>query len=65
MDAKTILEYVLGISNRQNFPDIHLNTGHKPIIRNTNGEIMMLDEIQSILTQDDIIMMMKIIVGEK
>ena len=65
MDPKAILEYVLNLSGTQHYPDIHLTSGHKPIVRNNNGEMIILEDIDTLLNQQKVSEIMKILVGEK
>ncbi len=44
MNSVEFLGKILEQSGEKNYPDIHLNSGRKPTIRNNNGEIEFLSE---------------------
>lgn len=45
MTPKELLENILQYCSQSKFPDIHLNTGFQPKVRNTNGDIISLETI--------------------
>ena len=45
MIIKDLLFAILQKSGENQYPDIHLNTGLKPMVRNTNGDIIPLDTL--------------------
>jgi Tfp pilus assembly pilus retraction ATPase PilT len=45
MASKQLLNTILEFASKQSYPDIHLNTGFVPKIRNRNGDIENIDSI--------------------
>ena len=45
MTPKDILYAILNVTTKEKYPDIHLNTGFKPIVRNHNGELIRLETL--------------------
>lgn len=45
MVIKDLLYSILDITTREKYPDIHLNTWFKPIVRNLNWEIIKLEKL--------------------
>jgi twitching motility protein PilT len=44
MNPNELLNKILKYSSENNYPDIHLNTGNKPYVRDKNGEILLLSD---------------------
>ena len=43
MTAKELLDKIFQVSSEKKYPDIHLNTWNKPLIRDTSGNITILE----------------------
>ncbi|MDD4151366.1 MAG: type IV pilus twitching motility protein PilT [Candidatus Gracilibacteria bacterium] len=73
MQIKDIFNKILEISNKNKFPDIHLNTSKKAIMRHHNGDLETLETLDfdgniidfPILTKEDISEIIKIIAGNE
>lgn len=46
MTPKDILYAILNVTTKEKYPDIHLNSGFKPIVRNHNGELIRLETLE-------------------
>lgn len=55
MDAIALLHEIFDLTTKEKYPDIHLNTGSYPIIRNHSGDLVRLNEIEKVIgeKQDD------------
>lgn len=54
MTAKELLKEIFQISWEKNYPDIHINTGSKPLVRDTNWNIIILNGEYPALTKETI-----------
>ena len=51
MDALTLLKEIFTLTTEQKFPDIHLNTGFFPIIRNHSWDLIKVEFLEKIVWQ--------------
>jgi Tfp pilus assembly pilus retraction ATPase PilT len=61
MTAQELLSQIFLISSEKNYPDIHLNTGSKPLVRDTNGNIIVLNSEYPLLSKDAISEIIRIV----
>ena len=61
MTAQELLSQIFLISSVKNYPDIHLNTGSKPLVRDTNGNIIVLNSEYPLLSKDAISEIIRIV----
>lgn len=54
MTIKDLLKEIFLVSWEKNYPDIHLNTHNKPLVRDTNGDIIVLNPDYPTLTKEAI-----------
>jgi Tfp pilus assembly pilus retraction ATPase PilT len=62
MNPQDLLQNILTISGEKNYSDIHLNTGNKPLVRDTNGNINILNDSYGVLTKDFILQVIQLLV---
>ncbi|MDD5770264.1 MAG: type IV pilus twitching motility protein PilT [Candidatus Gracilibacteria bacterium] len=46
MTPKDLLYAILDITTKEKYPDIHLNTGYKPIVRNHEGDLIKVETLE-------------------
>ncbi len=64
MSSKDLLFSILRYSGGENNPDVHLNTGKKPFIRNSNGHISIIEDYE-VLDKKTICDFIKIVSSEE
>ncbi|NDK08374.1 PilT/PilU family type 4a pilus ATPase [Candidatus Gracilibacteria bacterium] len=72
MDNKILFEILVSECIKNNYSDLHLNTLHKPFIRNHYGEMENINQVTvdgflndtPVLTKDNIIEIIKLIAGD-
>ena len=48
MTPKELLKYILNLASKEKYPDIHLNSKHKPRYRDHNWDITILEKIREL-----------------